>query len=145
MEDLDKEPEEIPMDEVLSEIRQMLSSEMPVSDAERVEPKLDRKTLNKSESDKETKVVSNEVEPSTSSRTVHFEPDYFLLTPSMRCDLPSDEELSDQVKVQTQRVLSKLQQGIPMPQLSPALEDWLNKNLPAIVEKVVEEKLKHRA
>ena len=127
MEDLDKEPEEIPMDEVLSEIRQMLSSDMPAPDSGRAEPTVSKST------------------PTTESvpRVTHFEADYFLLTPSMRCDLPPDEALSDQVKVQTQRVLNKLQQGIPMPQLSPALEDWLNKNLPAIVEKVVEEKLKH--
>ena len=151
MEDLDKEPEEIPMDEVLSEIRQMLSSDMPIQDTERTEPTLSEEKQTRPEKEvpsveSPASAISDKVEvqvPPPSPRPSHIEPDYFLLTPAMRCDLPSDNELSAQVKVQTQRVLSKLQQETPTLQLSPALEDWLSKNLPAIVEKVLDEKLKH--
>ena len=115
MEDLEQDPEELPMDEVLAEIRQILSSKLAGKEPA---PSLPR--------------FSPTPEPQSPAT------DYFLLTPAMRCDLPSDSELSQNVQRQTARVLNKLQQKAPMPDLSPALIDWLNENLPKIIEKALD-------
>ena len=68
--------------------------------------------------------------------------DYFLLTPAMRCDLPPNFELSQNVQRQTARVLNKLQQQTSGTDLNPALINWLNENLPKIIEKALDNHFK---
>jgi len=124
MEDLEQDPEELPMDEVLAEIRHILSSKLTEKETHKDIPQFLAKPS--PGTDTATKTLSS----SQSSDT-----DYFLLTPAMRCDLPPDSELSQTVKKQTAHVLNKLQQ--PTVDLNPALIDWLNENLPKIIEKAL--------
>ena len=124
MDNMEQDPEEIPMDQVLAEIRQMLSTQT-------LSP--DEKPIYQSAEPTEKPVekplpVSDQPKPTV--------PDYFLLTPAMRCDLPSDSELSETVQKQKTLVLNKLQQQSNT-ELSPALIEWLNANLPAMIEKVL--------
>ena len=142
MEDIEQDPEEIPMDQVLAEIRQMLTSQNVPEDN------------TPSPTPKQTEPVFPKKEPATIS-TPHIDvapvpsimdkpkvvSDYFLLTPAMRCDLPPDSELSETVQKQTTRVLNKLQQQSNT-ELSPALIEWLDANLPGMVEKALSNHLK---
>ena len=131
----DQIPEEIPMDQVLAEIRQMLSQDtLPAMPVDHDTPNAD-KSADKTASLSETK-------PAVSSVQAPEKPDYFLLTPAMRCDLPRTNELSETVQRQTEKVLNKLQQQTPELTLSPALEAWLNENLPAMLEKALAKTLK---
>lgn len=158
MDTLEQDPEEIPMEQVLAEIRQMLGTtdspstnikntvqnriDMPLASEKSVigapsqptAPSIpDRNKSLESVSGPLNSVVSNSTMVSQSTE------DYFLLTPAMRCDLPTDSELSQSVQKQTARVLNKLQQQ-SVTDLSPALLEWLNANLPAMIEKVVSQK-----
>jgi len=130
MDDIEQDPEEIPMDQVLAEIRQMLSAQTTQT-GKAEEPSITREPEAK-------QPVPPVVPPPapTLEKVKPEEPDYFLLTPAMRCDLPPDSELSETVQKQTTRVLNKLQQQ-SSPELSPALIEWLNTNLPAMIEKVL--------
>ena len=123
MEDLEQDPEELPMDEVLAEIRQILSSKLAGKEAPQGSSRF-------SDTLPPTPTISSSAA------------DYFLLTPAMRCDLPPDSELSQNVQRQTARVISKLQQKTPASDLSPALIDWLNENLPKIIEKALDNHFK---
>ncbi|MBR6411896.1 MAG: DUF2497 domain-containing protein [Alphaproteobacteria bacterium] len=130
MDDIEQDPEEIPMDQVLAEIRQMLSAQTTQTD------KVEEPAINqKPEAKPPVPPVIPPPAP-TLEKVKPEEPDYFLLTPAMRCDLPPDSELSETVQKQTTRVLNKLQQQ-SSPELSPALIEWLNANLPAMIEKVL--------
>ena len=108
----DQAPEEIPMDVVLSEIRQILTKDMDCSG-----PKKDRDI------------------PTVHPRAE--EPDYFLLTPQMRCDLPD----AGTVQERTERVLSRLHDRQDGCDLSPALEKWLNTHLPQMIEDILNRRL----
>lgn len=119
------EPEQLPMDQVLGEIRNMLMSDMDKDELQpnRTEPAFE---------------PYRPVEPMIPKKV---EPAYFLLTPAMRCDLPSDSELSETVQRRAQQVLSKLQKETTPEKLSPALTDWLETHLPELVEQVVSKKI----
>ena len=108
----DQAPEEIPMDVVLSEIRQILTKDMDALDSQ----------------DKGVSPVA---------AAYREEPDYFLLTPQMRCDLPD----TGTVREQTERVLSKLHDRQDGCDLSPALEKWLNAHLPQMIEDILNRRL----
>ena len=131
MEDLEQEPEELPMDEVLAEIRQILSSKLSGKEPAGNIPRFLTPTETVSDTPAET--VPTAAEPAE---------DYFLLTPAMRCDLPPDFELSQNVQKQTARVLNKLQQQTSGTDLNPALINWLNENLPKIIEKALDNHFK---
>ena len=127
MEDLEQDPEELPMDEVLAEIRHILSA------------KLEGKNIS---ADEHPAILSENVIHQKEPKEEISHLDYFLLTPAMRCDLPPDSELSQNVQRQTARVLTKLQQQTPANDLNPALIDWLNENLPKIIEKALDNHFK---
>ena len=131
MDTIEQDPEEIPMDQVLAEIRQMLSAQTERAEdgPESVEPQ------------KTAPIAEPPVPPRPVADVAKEAPEYFLLTPAMRCDLPPDSELSETVQKQTTRVLNKLQQQSGA-DLSPALIEWLNANLPAMIEKVLEKRSK---
>jgi len=132
MDDMDQDPEEIPMDQVLAEIRQMLSAHTEAPDKP-AEPVVEQNIIPSVE-----EPVSPPIPPVSPVADVRpIEADYFLLTPSMRCDLPPDSELSASVQKQTTRVLNKLQQQSAAGTLSPELENWLNAHLPTMIEKVL--------
>ena len=133
MENIEQDPEEIPMDQVLAEIRQMLTNPdtMP---ADNVENKSEPEPIRSEPVFAPAPPVVKPVAEAVSNKPK--EPDYFLLTPAMRCDLPSDSELSETVQRQTTRVLNKLQQQSNT-ELSPALVEWLNANLPGMIEKAL--------
>ena len=133
MENTEQDPEEIPMDQVLAEIRLMLSApgEAPKNE------KSEKSASESSPSPRVEPVITAPSSPSFSDRPKSIASDYFLLTPAMRCDLPPDSELSETIQRQTTRVLNKLQQQSAA-ELSPALVDWLNANLPAMIEKVLQ-------
>ena len=133
MENTEQDPEEIPMDQVLAEIRQMLSAPAEAPNNEKNE----KSDSESSPSPRVEPVITAPSSPSFSDRPKSTAPDYFLLTPAMRCDLPPDSELSETIQRQTTRVLNKLQQQSAT-ELSPALVDWLNANLPAMIEKVLQ-------
>ena len=131
MDTIEQDPEEIPMDQVLAEIRQMLSAQTERAEdrPESVEPQ------------KTAPIAEPPVPPRPVADVAKEAPEYFLLTPAMRCDLPPDSELSETVQKQTTRVLNKLQQQSGA-DLSPALIEWLNANLPAMIEKALEKRSK---
>ena len=150
MEDLEQEPEEIPMEEVLAEIRQMLSAEIkeektpevektaPVFVMPKVEPVFEKEEPVKVDAKPDTKV---DPKPEPQPIKVNI-PEIFVLTPAMRCDIPVAKALSQNVQKQTQKVLDKLQKDTERTsQLSPELVEWLNKNLPSMIEKTVKERL----
>lgn len=129
------EPEELPMDVVLNEIRQML-----LADTEKKQTEETPKNVT------ETEEVFFEEVPVVEDVPQKDVEDYFLLTPEMRCDLVENKvELSDIIQKRTQQVVEKLNQqqslGNSEVVLSPALEGWLNKNLPELIEKAISEKL----
>ena len=145
MENIEQDPEEIPMDQVLAEIRQMLmnpatpSENKEVSEPTHPEPTLPSHPPVTASAPDSTMAPVSPVIPSTPDPVAEKPkaPDYFLLTPAMRCDLPPDSELSETVQKQTTRVLNKLQQQSNA-ELSPALVEWLNANLPAMIEKALQ-------
>ena len=144
MDNMEQDPEEIPMEQVLAEIRQMLSAqttgeEKPeVSSFERGEPSTPVPEVPQSVVPPVAPMPESIPEPPKPEK-----PDYFLLTPAMRCDLPSDSELSETVQRQKALVLNKLQQQSAT-ELSPALVEWLNAHLPAMIEKVLSDNPKLR-
>jgi len=138
MEDLDQEPEEIPMEDVLAEIRRMLSEKVE-TDTPKQSVSVQNDTPTTIESD-----FASVGKQDDALKKITLPPeveDYFLLTPAMRCDALFDNSSPEQVKLQTQKVLQKLGQETVRVQLSPELEAWLNRNLPAIVERVVANQL----
>ena len=110
----DQAPEEIPMDVVLSEIRQILTKDIDAADLKK-EP----------------------IAPAGSA--IREDPDYFLLTPDMRCDLPKAEVKT--IHKRTEQILSKLQSRQNSVDLSPALERWLNTHLPQMIEDILNRRL----
>ena len=132
MEDLEQDPEELPMDEVLAEIRHILSSKLSGKEPQQNIPQFSATTS----------TTGNDAPIKTQDTSSLSAPDYFLLTPAMRCDLPTDSELSQNVQKQTARVLSKLQQQTSAADLNPALIEWLNENLPKIIEKALDKHFK---
>ena len=135
---MEQSPEELPMDQVLDEIRLMLMAESDSQNKQKAtaldSPIRVSDIITQNESPKPDSVEKIAVKPP--------EPAYFLLTPAMRCDLPSDEVLSETVQRQLQRVMTKMQaQKQETDKISPELIAWLNTHLPALVEKVVSEKL----
>jgi cell pole-organizing protein PopZ len=128
------EPDELPMDVVLDEIRQML-----LADTENKQSKELPKEVAKTEEVffEDVSVVADVPEKETKQT------EYFLLTPEMRCDLTENKvELSDIIQKRTQQVMDKLNQQQNVDEtLSPALESWLSKNLPSLIEKAIAEKL----
>ena len=141
MEDIEQDPEEIPMDQVLAEIRQMLTSQnIPVENT----PSAVSKQTDAVLPPKDPIIPMSEkisLSPSPVAEKTKATSDCFLLTPAMRCDLPPDSELSETVQKQTTRVLNKLQQKSTA-ELSPALIEWLDANLPGMVEKALSNHLK---
>ena len=137
MEELEQEPEELPMEEVLAEIRQMLSAEVHENKEERKEP-----VFTMPKTDPIFHKTEERVSPRIVSQPIKInKPEIFVLTPSMRCDIPVAKALSQNVQKQTQRVLDKLQKDTnPEPQLTPELMAWLNSNLPSLIEKTVKER-----
>jgi len=145
MDELDQEPEEIPMEDVLAEIRHMLSKEI-LSPTASVEGAVSSAKSVQKPADVSSVERENLPPPSPSERSSISDtskPDYFLLTPAMRCDIPIGAP-SEAIQRQAQRVLSKLQQESRQPEtLSPVLIAWLNANLPQMIEKVLAQKLHH--
>ena len=133
----EQDPEEIPMDQVLSEIRHMLSDDNFLKKQDDTEQRFDDGKLSQSAQS----VVMSESEPTRRTVVPQKENDYFLLTPAMRCDLPSDSELSASVQQQAARVINKLQQKNPPQPLASDVEEWLRNNLPGMIERVLTEKL----
>ena len=80
MDTIEQDPEEIPMDQVLAEIRQMLSAQTERAEdgPESVEPQ------------KTAPIAEPPVPPRPVADVAKEAPEYFLLTPAMRCDLPPD-------------------------------------------------------
>ena len=134
MENLEQDPPEIPMEDILAEIRQMLSNTDEIKKAPSQEKFSEVETVTKSS------VVEQSIPAIEVAERKIRKPDYFLLTPAMRCDLPSDAELSASVQKQTARVMNRLHQETAHSELNPVLIEWLNKNLPAMIEKVISEK-----
>ena len=141
MEDIEQEPEEIPMEDVLAEIRQILSAEVKEDKKdtiEKIEPVfvMHEETAEKINEKKEIKKEFSSV--------VLEKEEIFILTPAMRCDIPVAKALSQNVQKQTQKVLDKLQKGNTQADttdsLSPELITWLNKNLPDLIERTVKER-----
>ena len=131
------EPEELPMDVVLNEIRQML-----LADTEEKQSEESSKDITETEEVffEDVSVITDV--PKKDSK----QEEYFLLTPEMRCDLVENKiELSDIIQKRTQQVMDKLNQQKSIDDsenvLSPALESWLNQNLPSLIEKAIAEKL----
>ncbi len=131
------EPEELPMDVVLNEIRQML-----LADTEEKQSEESSKDITETEEVffEDVSVITDV--PKKDSK----QEEYFLLTPEMRCDLVENKiELSDIIQKRTQQVMDKLNQQKSIDNsevvLSPALESWLNQNLPTLIEKAIAEKL----
>ena len=133
MDNLEQDPEEIPMDQVLAGIRQMLSPQTETQE----EKQAFKLVLSPTQ---ESAAFENPLPP-ISEKVKSPGDDYFLLTPAMRCDLPPDSELSEAVQKQTTRVLNKLQQQSTS-ELSPALMEWLNAHLPDMIEKELEKRSK---
>ena len=147
MEELEKDPEEIPMEDVLAEIRRMLTAKVE-SDSSDSFDQAQKNELPKDE------VVSAPVIPQesfgespnvASKIDLPEDDDYFLLTPAMRCDSLFNHKTSEQVKLQTQKVLHKLGQRTEKDRIPPELEAWLNKNLPEIVERAVAKQMAKRS
>ena len=144
MDNMEQDPEEIPMEQVLAEIRQMLSAQTTEGEKP-AEPSLKQEIPPAPTPESIQTIVPPEA-PKTASISEPpkpEKPDYFLLTPAMRCDLPSDSELSETVQRQKTLVLNKLQQQSAT-ELSPALIEWLNAHLPAMIEKVLSDNPKFR-
>ena len=149
MEDLENEPEEIPMEDVLAEIRQILSAEVKDDKMPEIEktapvfvmPKIDS-VIKKEEPVKVDVKPDIKVEPKAEPQPIKVSiPEIFVLTPAMRCDIPVAKAMSQNVQKQTQKVLSKLQKDtVQTDTLSPELITWLNKNLPDLIEKTVKER-----
>lgn len=109
-------PEEIPMDQVLAEIRQMLTKEMS------------GRTSSPAES---TVEISAPVQAKPVEKC-----DYFLLEPSMRCDslfkmvfTPVPENSVTPSEHLPQRKLNA--------PISAELEVWLKTNLPSMIEEIL--------
>ena len=139
MEELEQEPEEIPMEDVLAEIRRMLSAKVEsdvvdsssgVQDDTRA---IDEVVYNPPS--KQPEPVSKALDSTVEVK------DYFLLTPDMRCDDLFNQGSPAQVKLQTQKVLHKLGQGSEKIKISPELEAWLNQNLPTLIDRAVAKQL----
>ena len=118
MENLEQDPEELPMDVVLSEIRRILTAQTEnPQKVENIEPVYSKEIISK-----------------------EMLTECFLLTPAMRCDLPSDAELSQTVQRQANKVLSKLQNPPGDPSSDSAVIAWLKANLPQMIEDVMNKK-----
>lgn len=132
MENTEQEPEEIPMEEVLAEIRHILSAEVKIeknNETEKIEPVLTSPR------------IVQEIPKLKPQQNLSQGNEIFILTPAMRCDIPTSKALSQNVQKQTQKVLDKLQKGnTQTDNLSPELIAWLNKNLPDLIEKTVKER-----
>jgi len=107
------EPEEIPMNEVLSSIRQMLSDD---------------------EGEKEP--LDTELE------------DIFVLTPAMRVGKTAALTIQDKMKLALQKLAEQKQkkspddyQALVKAELQPILKDWLREQLPALIEKALDEEM----
>lgn len=124
--------EEMSVSDILSSIRDVLSKEMQ---GEIVELASDQIQVNQNLS------PINNIEPIRPP--VFHKPEFVLeLTPQMRVQkdsfLPGDPFLSKKPQVSA---------GLPSSQnmeanLQPMMQDWLDKNMPAIVEKVVAREVK---
>lgn len=147
----DQEPQEVPMEQVLDEIRHMLMTDTRLTSERSLSQGPDTETQS---SVRTVQALSEGAE--TEIREPVFDlPAYFLLTPEMRCDDPmasptpnqtagSDGTATPQtdvVQARTRQILNRLQTaGSDMP-VSPELERWLQSHLPALVEKIIAEKM----
>ena len=84
MDNLEQDPEEIPMEQVLAEIRQMLSGE--ASAEKPTEPSFEKPAEPLPDTEKAQPVVPPAPTPTVPESPRSEAPDYFLLTPAMRCD-----------------------------------------------------------
>ena len=107
------EPEEMPMNEVLSSIRHMLSDEV-----DQKEP------------------LDVEME------------DIFVLTPAMRVSKTEALTIQDKMKLALQKLAEQKQkknpedyQALVKAELQPILKDWLKEQLPALIEKALDEEM----
>lgn len=149
----DQEPQEVPMEQVLDEIRHMLMTDTRLTSERSLSQGLDTET--ETQSSVRTVQALSEGEKSEIREPVFDLPAYFLLTPEMRCDDPMASPTPNQTGVsggaatpqtdvvyaRTRQILNRLQTaGSDMP-VSPELERWLQSNLPALVEKIIAEKM----
>lgn len=147
----DQEPQEVPMEQVLDEIRHMLMTDTRLTSERSLSQGPDTET----QSSVRTVQALSEGAESEIREPVFDLPAYFLLTPEMRCDDPmasptpnqtagSDGTATPQTDVvhaRTRQILNRLQTaGSDMP-VSPELERWLQSHLPALVEKIIAEKM----
>lgn len=149
----DQEPQEVPMEQVLDEIRHMLMTDTRLTSERSLSQGPDTETETQS-SVRTVQALSEGAE--TEIREPVFDlPAYFLLTPEMRCDDPMASPTpkqtagsggtatpqTDVVHARTRQILNRLQtSGSDMP-VSPELERWLQSHLPALVEKIIAEKM----
>lgn len=147
----DQEPQEVPMEQVLDEIRHMLMTDTRLTSERSLSQGPDTET----QSSVRTVQALSEGAESEIREPVFDLPAYFLLTPEMRCDDPMASPTPNQtgvsggtatpqtdvVQARTRQILNRLQTaGSDMP-VSPELERWLQSHLPALVEKIIAEKM----
>lgn len=135
--------EELSVSEILSSIRQVLSKE-----AEALNSELDK---NQQTADKKAEPLLKAptvIAPQSKSLVPQKEEAFVLeLTPQMRVN--NGSLLSAETALKTQSALEKLNQlkSINLSKqvendLKPILQDWLNANLPQIVEKIVTQEVR---
>ncbi len=126
--------EELSVSEILSSIRQVLSKE-----AEALNSEIDKTKAHALKTDSPLSKVHTD--------TVRTDLPVLELTPNMR--VTNDSLLSAETALKTQAALEKLNQVKTMTasqkiegDLRPLLQDWLNANLPQIVERIVTEEVR---
>ena len=150
----DQEPQELPMEQVLGEIRHMLMTDARLTSEQPLSQEPDTETEHTSSV--WTDQVLSDAPESVIREPVFDLSDYFLLTPEMRCDGPTfspsvsqetaaaggvEEPRTDDVHARTRQILNRLQTTAPDIPVSPELERWLQAHLPALVEKIIAEKM----
>ncbi len=107
-------PEEMSMNEVLASIRQMLSDD--------VKP--------------EGEPLDTDIE------------DIFVLTPAMRVSDAQAQDIHEKMKLALQKLAEQKQkqspadyQALVKAELQPILKDWLKEQLPALIEKALDEEI----
>ena len=131
MSELENDPEEIPMDEVLAEIRRILSEKAPDNEAA-VES-----TVPAHKADQPT----DDVTPIAEESPVSEPADCFILTPEMRCDLPAAFDSTpvtseNAAPKQPSDILNRIQQKA-QGTISPDAIAWLEANLPRLIDEAL--------
>ena len=111
---MENTPEEMSMNEVLASIRQMLS---------------------------------DDVKPESEPLDADIE-DIFVLTPAMRVSNTQAQDIHEKMKLALQKLAEQKQKQTPSDyqalvkaELQPILKDWLKEQLPALIEKALDEEI----